>query len=266
LKQLRSSATRLASLTMSTTDPTLYQLLLAILKASRPAGWCFGPILFGIGLIHSRSIPKTLASLLPAAAQSFSLSLPLCTSEHHFSVKLLLCVCPRPSQCFSVVFGMNDVYDYDSDVLNPRKIASGLEGGALLPTYHPAVRLAAYLSTTLILLTSLSTLRPQNVVATTLLVLLGWQYSASPLRLKEVPLLDSLSNGSIVFLSWFVGYSFGDGSLSNAPGKGYTLALCTAGVHALGAVMDVDSDAAARQRTIATFLGSRPAAIFGALA
>lgn len=165
-----------------------------------------------------------------------------------------------------VVFGMNDVYDYNSDIRNPRKMASGLEGGVLSPAYHQSVRLAAFISTVLILLASVSTCRPQNVFATTILVIIAWQYSALPLRLKEIPLLDSLSNGVIVFISWFVGYSFGGGSLSNAPGKGYILALCSAGVHALGAATDVDSDVAAGQMTIATFLGPRPATMFSALA
>lgn len=161
---------------------------------------------------------------------------------------------------------MNDVYDYDSDIRNPRKAASGLEGGVLAPEYHSSVRQAAQVSTAIIFLTSLTTLRPQNIISTTLLVLLSWQYSASPLRLKEIPVLDSMSNGLIVLFTWFVGYTSGRGSFSNAPNKGYILALCTAGVHALGAVMDVESDIAAGQRTIATFFGPRFGAALGAFA
>jgi len=161
---------------------------------------------------------------------------------------------------------MNDVYDYPSDMLNPRKASPSLQGSVLPPPHHPPVRRAAQLSTALILLTALLTNRnAQNTLATALLVLLGWQYSAPPLRLKEVPLLDSLSNGLIVFLAWYVGYSFGRGA-GSALRKGCVLALCTAGVHALGAVIDVDVDAAAGQTTIATFWGARPAAMLGVLA
>ncbi|KAF8584016.1 hypothetical protein K439DRAFT_1347120 [Ramaria rubella] len=165
-------------------SPSLSERFIAIVLASRPPGWCFEPILFGIGFIHSRSsMPKNIAPLCMAATYIFSLSFPLCT----------------------IIFGINDVYDYDSDIKNPRKIASGLEGGILSPAYHSSVRRAAYFSTVLILLTSLSTLRYQNAVATSLLVLIGWQYSAPPLRLKdsEIPIVDSFSNGmNIVFLAW----------------------------------------------------------------
>lgn len=156
------------------------------------------------------------------------------------------------------------MYDYHSDVTNSRKLGSGLEGAVLYPAYHPSVRLAAYISTVFIVCTSLLTLRFQNVSATSLLVFLGWQYSAPPLRLKEAPLLDSCSNGLIVLLAWLVGYTFGNGKLSNIPDKAFILSLCTTGVHALGAAVDIESDSAAGQVTIATFYGQRSAAAFGA--
>lgn len=160
---------------------------------------------------------------------------------------------------------MNDVYDYLSDIKNPRKLKSGLEGNVLSPVYHTSVRLAAYLSTALIFFISIVTLKAQNVFATFLLVFLGWQYSTPPLRLKEVPLLDSCSNGLIVFLAWLVGYTFGRGTLSSIPNNVIMLPLCTAGVHALGAVVDVESDMAAGQTTIATFFGPHVATLFGSI-
>ncbi|OBZ75003.1 Lycopene elongase [Grifola frondosa] len=167
---------------------------------------------------------------------------------------------------FSVVFGINDVYDYASDVRNPRKTADGLEGTVLSPEYHSHVIKAAWISTFVIFLSSLLTRRVQNICATTLLLFLSWQYSAPPLRLKEFPVMDSLSNGCIIFLAWFMGYSSMGGVIVRAPSKGYVLSLCTAGVHALGAVVDAEFDAAAGQRTIATALGRRPAALLAALA
>ncbi|KAF8511812.1 UbiA prenyltransferase family [Hysterangium stoloniferum] len=215
--------------------------LLVVLSASRPAGWCFGPILFGIGLIHSRSIPKSRTMLTKAGFQVISLSFPLCI----------------------VVFGINDIYDYESDIINPRKLASSLEGGVIPPVYHPILRVVAHVSTLFILCISLMTLNLQNVLSTALLVFLGWQYSAPPFRLKEIPVVDSLTNGAIVFLTWFVGYSFGRGRLQELPDKGVILSFCAAGTHALGAAVDVESDIASGQTTIATAFGRRTAAIFG---
>lgn len=160
---------------------------------------------------------------------------------------------------------MNDVYDYESDLRNPRKAVDGLEGSILHPSKHQAVLNAAYCSTLLLVVCAALNRRPANFIATSLLVLLGWQYSSPPLRLKEVPILDSVSNGCIVFLAWFCGFSFSGLSWSDVPAKGYMLSLCTAGVHALGAAVDADVDAVAGQRTIAVVFGKRSAMVFAAV-
>jgi len=217
--------------------------LCKILKVSRVPGWTFGPILFGIGLIHSEALPKSLADLAKAGLQVFALSMPLCV----------------------VVFGVNDVYDYDSDRRNPRKKTEGLEGGVLPPMFHQDVLRAAWLSSAFVLGSSVATGRPQNILANATLILLGWQYSSPPLRLKEVPLVDSISNGAMVFLCWFAGFSSSGRGFTEVPSKGYMMSLCTAGVHALGAVMDVEADRAAGQKTIAVVLGKRQASVFAAL-
>jgi 4-hydroxybenzoate polyprenyltransferase len=154
------------------------------------------------------------------------------------------------------------VYDYASDLRNPRKIADGIEGTVLHPVYHADVLRTAYASSVFIIASALLTGTHQNVAATTLLVLLGWQYSSPPLRLKEVPVLDSLSNGAIAFLTWFAGFSLAGDSITKTPSEVIQLSICAAGAHALAAVMDADADSAAGHRTIATALGKRPAILF----
>ncbi|KDQ14643.1 hypothetical protein BOTBODRAFT_109705 [Botryobasidium botryosum FD-172 SS1] len=223
-------------------SPAFLERTATILRASRPPGWCFGPILFGVGVIHSKVTPTTLPDLVGAAIQILTLSLPLCI----------------------IVFGLNDVYDYETDTRNPRKV-DGEDIAVLPPVYHQGVQRAAWISSVVVMAASLGTRRIENILATSALVLLGWQYSAPPIRFKDIPILDSLSNGTIVFLSWLVGFSFGGESIFSTPPKGYMLLLCGAGLHALGAVMDADSDAAAGQRTIATYLGARRATIFATL-
>jgi len=171
------------------------------------------------------------------------------------------------------VFGVNDVFDHASDLRNPRK--SGLEGGVLDPVHHEAVLRTAIMSSLFIVTCAMITHSHHCILASTVLVLLGWQYSAPPLRLKEVPLLDSATNGAIIFLAYFSGFGFGASpagggtvvksvGLRDVPSKGYVLALCAAGVHALGAVADVEADIAAGQMTLAVALAKRPAALFAA--
>ena len=138
------------------------------------------------------------------------------------------------------------------------------EGGVLDPAHHSDVLNAAYLSTIFVIFSALVNRRRDNTLAAILLVFLGWQYSSPPLRLKEVPILDSLSNGGIVFLAWYCGFSFSGKTISEVPSNGVILSLCTVGIHALAAVVDSESDFAAGQKTIATSLGKRAAAIFAA--
>ncbi|KAI1781773.1 hypothetical protein LXA43DRAFT_613532 [Ganoderma leucocontextum] len=219
------------------------ETLKILVKVSRPAGWSFGPILYSIGLIHS---PIGLAFLgkTRACLQLLSLSFPLAL----------------------IVFGINDVYDYASDLRNPRKTVDGLEGTVLHPNQHAAIIASSSVATLLIAVASVFTARRHNVLVILVLLLLSWQYSAPPLRFKERPMFDSLSNGAIVDLAYLAGYTAGAGLLDSRAMriKGHILGLCTAGVHALGAVVDVDVDASVGQRTIATALGPRAAIAFAA--
>ncbi|KAL5537208.1 hypothetical protein ACEPAF_1031 [Sanghuangporus sanghuang] len=233
--------------------------LSVLIKVSRIPGWCFGPILYTIGVIHSRILPKSIYSVLSAIFQIICLSFPLCI----------------------IVFGVNDVYDYVSDLRNPRKQGQSLEGGVLDPIHHEFVLSAARVASALILLSSFfrpassspSTSASRNFtqpLITIMILILSWQYSSPPLRLKERPILDSLSNGALVWLCWALGYTSSGSALfgpnaSEGASKGWLLALCTSGVHALGAAADLEADVAAGQRTIATMFGERAAAGFSAV-
>ncbi|KAF8711785.1 UbiA prenyltransferase family, partial [Rhizoctonia solani] len=245
--------------------PTVRQHFVMLLKSSRPPGWTFGPILYGIGVIYSGIIPNSIGTLAISAFQIVTLSFPLCT----------------------IVFGINDIHDYKSDLLNPRKSVTSLEGTILPPAHHDFVRKAAIASSVGIIMVSMipsfyitsgTKVEPSlqlnsPILSTAGLVALGWVYSAPPLRLKEIPIIDSISNGVIVWLSCFIGFSSArvltgnlNWGLADIPAKGYILGLVTASVHALGAAADVEADIAAGQRTIATQIGRRGCALIGTAA
>ena len=160
---------------------------------------------------------------------------------------------------------MNDVYDYETDKRNTRKLTDGLEGGVLDPARQKDVLVAAYCSTIIVMLFALATQCRDNILGTILLLIIAWQYSAPPLRLKEIPIIDAFSNGCIAFLVWFIGFSFFGSSISEVPLKPILNNLCMVGGHALAAVVDFEADTAAGQRTIATTMGRRPVAIFAAV-
>jgi 4-hydroxybenzoate polyprenyltransferase len=171
--------------------------------------------------------------------------------------------------------------------LNPRKSITSLEGTILPPAHHEFVRKAAICSSAGIIAASMipsfyvtsatdisaSLQLNSPILSTAALVALGWVYSAPPLRLKEIPIIDSISNGVIVWLSCFVGFASArvltgnlNWGLADIPTKGYVLGLVTASVHALGAAADIEADIASGQRTIATQIGRRGCAIIGAAA
>jgi len=87
-----------------------------------------------------------------------------------------------------------------------------------------------------------------------------------PVRLKERPPLDSLSNGFGYFLLPFVmGYSLGADPLA-MPLKYWLLAFGVCGIHALATAADYDADRAAGHRTFAVVFGKRAAVGFAAAA
>lgn len=80
-------------------NPTWQDRVIALLKSSRPPGWTFGPILYGIGVIHSRNLPRTLGDLFRAVVQIGSLSVPLCISRFSLSGNVELAENPRLEPC-----------------------------------------------------------------------------------------------------------------------------------------------------------------------
>lgn len=175
----------------------------------------------------------------------------------------------------AVVFAVNDVYDYETDVRNPRK--GGIQGGLLAPRLHNLVLRSARMSTACVFASSFvpprgsSTPTWQAPLIVSSLLALGWQYSSPPLRLKEVPLIDGLTCGAIVWLCWAWGFVSTGAVLFGAEAAGARwkgLALCgwTVGLHAVAAAADVEPDSEVGQRTIATVLGGRGAAAWAALA
>ncbi|WP_167139036.1 prenyltransferase [Diaminobutyricimonas sp. TR449] len=155
-----------------------------------------------------------------------------------------------------LMYGINDVFDYASDVANPRK--GGLEGALLPPSVHRATLIASvslalpFLGYLLIVGSPASWL----VLAVSLFAVVA--YSAPGLRFKERPFLDSLTSST-----HFVSPAVYGLTLAGATLTPELLVVLTAfflwGVasHAFGAVQDIVPDREARIGSIATALGAR---------
>ena len=159
-----------------------------------------------------------------------------------------------------LVYGVNDVYDYESDLRNPRK--ASLEG-ANVPPDRRRTTLLAVLATNLPPLLLLAVVGSRAAAgALALAAIAAVAYSAPPLRTKERPVLDSLTSSLHFVLPAVCGLLLGGAAQDDLPWT-VLVAFLLWGMasHALGAIQDVAYDRAAGIGSIATVFGARPTAI-----
>jgi len=153
-----------------------------------------------------------------------------------------------------LMYGVNDIFDYESDIRNPRK--GGIEGMREQRTFHPTIAKA-------VILTNIPFLAVLFVMGDSLsnLALVGLlffvvAYSIAKLRFKEKPFLDSITS-SIHFVGPLV-YAL---TLTNIPVEASpaVLAFFLWGIasHAFGAIQDIIPDRKGKLSSIATFLGAK---------
>lgn len=159
-----------------------------------------------------------------------------------------------------LVYGVNDVYDYESDLRNPRK--ASLEG-ANVPPDRRRTTLIAIVATNVPLLLLLAALGGRAAAgALALAGIAAVVYSAPPLRTKERPVLDSLTSSLHFVLPAVCGLLLGGAALDELPWTVLAAFLLWGmASHALGAIQDVAYDRAAGIASVATVLGARTTAI-----
>ena len=154
------------------------------------------------------------------------------------------------------MYGINDVFDYESDLRNPRK--GGAHGAVLDRRFHRITLWASFLACLpfVVYLTVVGSPTSWLVLAASLFFVVF--YSAPPLRLKERPFADSVTS-SIHFFSPAVYALVLAGAEWTLPLVAVigAFALWGIGSHAFGAVQDVTADRAAGIGSIATVLGAR---------
>jgi len=160
------------------------------------------------------------------------------------------------------VYGINDVYDYPSDKKNPRK--GGKQGMILAPRYHAFILRSGLIAAGVLVGVAVATLNLSVMVAVGLMVLFSYVYSVPPLRLKELPPLDSLSNVFIYYvgplgLGWSLGFP-----LVQLPIKYWILGLAVMAAHMFTTIFDYSADKQAGHRTFAVVFGKRTAALIPA--
>lgn len=156
-----------------------------------------------------------------------------------------------------LMYGINDVFDYESDVRNPRK--GGVEGALLPPEMHRPMLIWAFTLSLppalVIYIAASANFAASAVFLLTIASVIA--YSMKGLRFKELPFIDSVTS-SIHFVGPML-----FGLLLVTPKLSFELLLATlamflwgAASHAFGAVQDVRADREAGINSIATVLGA----------
>ena len=155
-----------------------------------------------------------------------------------------------------LMYGINDVFDYESDLRNPRK--GGIEGALLSRQSHKALLVACVACAVpfLVVLAVAGSLVANLVLAVSIFAVLA--YSAPRLRFKERPGLDSLTS-AVHFVSPAV-YGWVLAGAGVQPGQWLVFGaflLWGMASHALGAIQDIIPDRQGGLSSIATALSAR---------
>ncbi|MBC7725166.1 MAG: prenyltransferase [Burkholderiaceae bacterium] len=154
------------------------------------------------------------------------------------------------------MYGINDVFDYESDLRNPRK--GGVEGALLDPSVHRTTLIASVVTNIPFLAYLIWVGSSASTFVLALSVFAVVAYSAKGLRFKERPFLDSITSSThfvspALFGLVIAGASFTPGLLAIL----VSFFLWGIASHAFGAVQDIVADREGGISSIATVIGGR---------
>lgn len=153
-----------------------------------------------------------------------------------------------------LMYGVNDIFDYESDIKNPRKIAAGIDGSVLAKSKHGDLWLwMSVINLPLVAYLVFSGTLVSNLWFA-LMLFMVFAYSIKGLRFKEIPFVDSATS-SFHYTSPFI-----YGGLLAGADQLYWPAYAVFFVwvmanHAFGAIQDIKPDRTAGIASIATALG-----------
>ena len=156
-----------------------------------------------------------------------------------------------------LMYGINDVFDYESDLRNPRK--GGIEGALLDKRLHKLTIWASALSCLPFVIYLLVVGSVWSGLALVFALFTVLAYSVKGLRFKEKPFLDSITSAShfvnpAIFAALLVGESLAQPVLWQSLIAFFCWGMAS---HAFGAVQDIRADREADIASIATVIGAR---------
>ncbi|CDJ99325.1 Lycopene elongase [Microbacterium sp. C448] len=156
-----------------------------------------------------------------------------------------------------LIYGVNDIYDQETDALNPRK--GSIEGARIEPREVRLIAWAVAASNLPFFVYFVVALPPLAVALILLYAGVFVFYSAPPLRFKTRPFLDSLSNAAYALPLLIVPVALGVPPVWPAV---LGLLAWSVAKHAFDAVQDIEEDRESGIMTTAIRLGPRGTAVW----
>lgn len=206
---------------------TLNLSLKEVLSSSRPFSWVNTAAPFFIGYV--------------VAAMTINLQAVIGTIYFSFFYNFLM-------------YGVNDIFDYESDIKNPRK--NSIEGGLVDKSKHRLMFILIVAFNIPFLVFFLLTGSLLSNIAFVLIIFFAFSYSAKPFRFKEVPILDSINSSLHFVMPLVFGCLYAQTNTLPWPAV-VAFFFWGAASQALGAIQDIKPDRAAGISSIATKLGAK---------
>lgn len=159
-----------------------------------------------------------------------------------------------------LMYGVNDIYDYESDIKNPRK--DGSINGSVLPLYlHRRLWLVMALTNLPFAVYFLLIGNVASSLFFAFMIFMVFAYSQKGLRFKEIPLLDSFTSAFHYSSPFIFALLLFEGEQLWLPVFA-SFFLWVSANHAFGAIQDITPDKTAGIRSVATVLGARTTLFF----
>lgn len=155
-----------------------------------------------------------------------------------------------------LIYGVNDIFDYETDKLNPKKI----EYEAFVSKEEHKSLWKIILLTNLPFLFFLVKLNTNSIIFFVLFLFLSIQYSAKPIRAKAIPILDSLFNILYIMPAIFGYFIIQNNNLDIK--VIISSFFWSMAMHSYSAIPDIEADKKSLVPTIATLLGFKLTTVY----
>jgi lycopene elongase/hydratase (dihydrobisanhydrobacterioruberin-forming) len=208
------------------------------LKISRPRFWIYeiGPYIIGV---------------LAAAQSEHTIWLAV-------PIGIFFLFFTYPANIF--IYGINDIHDYETDKLNPKKIAYE---ALVTPAERASLYTQIALFTIPFVIYAFASLSLHTALLFVLFFFFAGFYSSPPIRAKARPFIDSVFSAGHYVVTALFSYAVASDVLGAPIDWSITAPCVLAGMcwaiamHAYSAVPDIQADTDANLETFATVLGKR---------